>query len=272
MKHNKKRNTAFIYEALTRELTSAIVKKNIDRKAKIVSILKEYYGPSSILSSELRLYLVLLETINLQLPIAERILQETKTAYKLLDENNIFKTQSELIGVINKDLGADTWNSFVPNFKSLASVNAIFNSKTSVKQRVLFEQAAVDRMSAEALSSREASLQPIDNLTYNSFIRKFNDKYGNLLQEQKDLLNQYIASFADEGFELRLYLNEELSRLKGILGEFEKNDFPPLIEEKVGGVETYLESFRRREFTDQDLQKILKTQQLVQELEAHDHN
>ena len=30
MKHNKKRNTAFIYETLTRELTKAIVDKNAE--------------------------------------------------------------------------------------------------------------------------------------------------------------------------------------------------------------------------------------------------
>ena len=35
MKHNKKRNTAFIYETLSRELTKAIVDKN-DNKKKVV--------------------------------------------------------------------------------------------------------------------------------------------------------------------------------------------------------------------------------------------
>ena len=33
MKHNKKRNIAFIYEALSRELTRAIVEKNFTRRA-----------------------------------------------------------------------------------------------------------------------------------------------------------------------------------------------------------------------------------------------
>ena len=43
MKHNKKRNTAFIYETLTRELTKAIVEKNAARKNKTISILKEFF-------------------------------------------------------------------------------------------------------------------------------------------------------------------------------------------------------------------------------------
>ena len=34
----------------------------------------------------------------------------------------------------------------------------------------------------------------------------------------------------------------------------------------------YLEGFRKREFTDTDLNKVLKTQELAQELIANDHN
>jgi len=36
MKHNKKRNTAFLYECLIKELTKTIVRKEIDKKEKIV--------------------------------------------------------------------------------------------------------------------------------------------------------------------------------------------------------------------------------------------
>jgi len=34
MKHNKKRNTAFLYESLIKELTKAIVRKQTDPKNK----------------------------------------------------------------------------------------------------------------------------------------------------------------------------------------------------------------------------------------------
>ena len=43
MKHNKKRNTAFIYETLTRELTQAIVEKNAARKNKTISPIVSYF-------------------------------------------------------------------------------------------------------------------------------------------------------------------------------------------------------------------------------------
>ena len=40
-KHNKKRNSAFLYEALVQELTKSIVSKNTEQKKKIVKIIKE---------------------------------------------------------------------------------------------------------------------------------------------------------------------------------------------------------------------------------------
>jgi hypothetical protein len=154
----------------------------------------------------------------------------------------------------------------------LASISAIFNTKTAVKKKVLFEQAIVDRMSTSPMELASTELKPIDSLAYNSFIQKFNKRYGTLIQEQKDLLSRYITSFADDGFELRLYLNEELSRLKASLDKAAKSTLEPLISQRVGEVTEYLEGFRKREFTDADLNKVLKTQELVQELATNDHN
>ena len=41
VKHNKKRNTAFLYESLVKELTKAIVRQQEERKGKIIKIIKE---------------------------------------------------------------------------------------------------------------------------------------------------------------------------------------------------------------------------------------
>jgi len=270
MKHNKKRNTAFIYETLSRELTKAIVEKDALKRQKVLSILKEYFSHDKPLAIQLEFYSVLLETSNIHQKVAERLLHETKAAHDHLDESTIFDAQSQIITAINKGIGQDVWGNFVPNFKSLASVDAIFSSRTSVKKRVLFEQAIVDRMSAKTEGRDDQDLKPLDNLTYNSFIQKFNEKYTDLLQEQKDLLNQYITSFGDDGFELRLYLNEELSRLKRVLAEQASADLAPLLVTKINDVVDYLEVFRRRDFTVGDLNKVLKTQELVQELATND--
>ena len=55
-KHNKKRNTAFLYEVLVKELTKNVVEKNESKKQLIVSMLKEHFSKGTILHSELNLY------------------------------------------------------------------------------------------------------------------------------------------------------------------------------------------------------------------------
>tara|TARA_R110002012_G_scaffold315544_1_gene529460 strand:+ start:146 stop:958 length:813 start_codon:yes stop_codon:yes gene_type:complete len=270
MKHNKKRNTAFIYETLARELTKAIVDKAADRKAAVVGIIKEHFGSASILAEELNLYRILLETRNIQEKVAERMMQETKQAHARLSGQEVFTAQSSVIAAINKQLGQDVWANFVPNFKSLASVNAIFNTKSSVKSKVLFEQAIVEAMSTKIPLAEANKLDSLDNLTYSSFVRKFNEKYTTLLGEQKDLLNQYITSFADEGFELRVYLNEELQRLKDLVESATESATETLMVQKLTEVGEYLEGFRKRDFADTDLNKVLKTQELVRELSVND--
>ena len=49
LKHNKKRNTAFVYEALVREATVAILKEDNERKEKAVSIIKKHFHSQSVL-------------------------------------------------------------------------------------------------------------------------------------------------------------------------------------------------------------------------------
>ena len=66
----------------------------------------------------------------------------------------------------------------------------------------------------------KGEMVPIDNLVYKTFVEKFNKSYGDsLLGEQKSLLNNYIMSFADNGLQLKMFLNEEIPRLKNAVNE-----------------------------------------------------
>ena len=62
MKHNKKRNTAFLYECLIRELTKAIIKEEQERATKVKGLLREFFKKGKVLSFELDIYRSLMET------------------------------------------------------------------------------------------------------------------------------------------------------------------------------------------------------------------
>ena len=101
LKHNKKRNTAFVYEALVRELTQSVVKNNKNKQNKIVSIIKEHFGGDSLLKEELNLYKSIYETRLIEKNIAEKIVYHVKEKHDSLDKRKLFQEQSALISNFN---------------------------------------------------------------------------------------------------------------------------------------------------------------------------
>jgi hypothetical protein len=53
-------------------------------------------------------------------------------------------------------------------------------------------------------------------LTYRVLLEKFNDKYKNLLPEQKNILRQFITS-VNSSQKLRTMVNEELNKIKDLV-------------------------------------------------------
>jgi len=273
LKHNKKRNTAFVYEALVRELTESVVKNNKNKQNKIVSIIKDHFTKGSALNEELNLYKTIYETKDVEKNIAEKIVVEVKQKYNSLDKRNLFVEQSALINKINKTLSNKIFSNFVPNYKSIASVYSIFQDALPIKDRVLLEENIVDQMSSSVVVKEEAQ-QPIDSLVYSTFVDKFNQEYSESLNEgQKTLISHYISSFADNGIELKVYLNEEIARLKDKLAEaktIEEGKENPVMSDKLSKVYTILEETKDRPIDTETLEVVLKTQDLLEEIENND--
>jgi hypothetical protein len=271
LRHNKKRNTAFIFEALVKEMTKSVMKKNSDKKKKIAGIIKEHFRSGSILGQELRLYQSVIEEGSFDsINTAERVLQETKRQYSFLDKEQIFNEQSKVINKINKILSKDVFTNFVPNYKSLASAYQIFNQEMPPKNRVLLENKLLEGI--VSTTKAVADKFPSDTLVLKNFIKKFNSEYSEkLFEEQKNLLNNYITSFVDNGIDFKIFLNEELGRLKQEIRnarDLEEIETSPEMLDKTEKVLEFVESFREKKIDDKSIEKILKIQKLVRELQT----
>jgi hypothetical protein len=266
MKHNKKRNTALVFESLVKEITAAIIKNDEVRKNKAVAIVKKHFNPDSELRQHLECYKSLYENQGLSIEVCEKILKEVNIAARLIDPTGLFKQQTALINDINKELDPTVFNNFVPNYKSLATIDQIFNPRTRPKTKVMLESKIIENMSKGLV---EESSETVDSLTLTTFINKFNEKYSDsLLEEQKELLNYYITSFVDNAVELKMFLNEELGRLTNEINSATDDD----LKEKAVLINEKLNSFQATEINDTVLLTVLKTQQLVKELnDAGDH-
>ena len=270
LKHNKKRNTAFLYEALVKEITKAVVDKDIEKKNILVSMVKEHFAPGTALRKELDLVKVLCETKHVDVYTAERLVTESKKEYDTLDQKQIFEEQSQIINKVNKTVGKHTFNNFVPNYKHLATISQLFGGGTTIKQRVLLERALIGTMASKpGKASKSKEMPHVDKLVFKTVIENFNKKYSDeLLTEQKDLLNKYIVSSLGTGVEFKVYMNEEIDRLKEEVSSLnEKQVFNNNgdLKEKLSEVKETLRRFQTKRIDTGMIEKVMQIQELIKE-------
>jgi len=270
IKHNKKRNTIFLYEALVRELTKATVEKDQIKREAVLSIVREHFNHETILGREVKIYKNILQTKDAKQNVAEKILSESKIEYSILNKKQIFTEQSQMISKINKELSKDVFTTFVPNYKNLATLHQVFNNlNLPAKDRVLLEEEALQLMVEAPKELEKKELRHIDSLVFKSFVERFNEEYVGLLEEQKTLLSNFISSGIDNDLEFQIYLNTEIGRLKEELsvakGSKEFIEDSEMIQ-KANQVLKILEGFSQRPLEDGDLKKILKIQELAREI------
>ena len=237
-------------------------------KKKTINLIKKYFTEGSPLRKELECYRSLTQSTKLAPELATRILKEAVRQRKLLDNSVLFKTQSQLIKDINVELKSGVFNNFVPNYKNLATIAQIFSQNSPPATQVMLENKVIEQMT---LTEQIPEAHPeVDNVLYRKFVEKFNTKYDTeLLGEQKELLSYYIASFADNATELKMFLNEEIGRLKEQLTD-------ALTEENIGADNQMVEktqtiiqrlnSFATAGISEKVLLTVLQTQQLVKEI------
>ena len=274
IKHNKKRNTAFVFESLLREATVAIIKGDTDKQHKVVQIIKKHFTADSELKKHLECYRSLYENQSLNAQISEKILTEAKMASRLIDPHGLFKSQTELINDINTTLSPSVFNNFVPNYKTLATIDQIFCDKLPPKTRVMLESTIVENMTKNA--PENVANEEIDNTTVSCFVGKFNEKYSETLsEEQKQLLSHYITSFTDNAVSLKMFLNEEIVRLKKVITESSTDEMfteDAEMKQKASQIIEKLEGFKKAQINDDILLTVLKTQELVKEMSNGSNN
>ena len=152
----------------------------------------------------------------------------------------------------------------------MASVYSIFYEKLPVHDRVLLEERIVGQMSSSVDHPTEDIKEPIDNIVYKTFTEQFNKEYSEgLLEEQKELLTRYISSFSDNSLSLKIFLNEEVGRLRGILETSRTKELVtsnPDIDKKITEVLEILESYKKVAINEDMMEEVLKIQKLAAEL------
>ena len=128
----------------------------------------------------------------------------------------------------------------------------------------------VELLSREDVEEKE--MVHVDNLTYKTFVNKFNETYDRTLrEEQKELLTNYITSFSDNGLGLKSYLNEEIGRLKeSVDAEIVGNNNNALTE-NFQKVRAKLDDYAQSPLNQQIIEEIFYIQDLIAEVKRNGH-
>jgi hypothetical protein len=259
-KHNKKRNAGILYETLIREFSKAKMAKDDATATCIKEMIRQFFHKGTELNRELSIYREVLECNDMNQEEFEKFLQEAKLEYAKINRKRLNDQKSSLISKINKDLSPSVFQNFVPSYRSLATIHQIFNS-TSIKKRMMLEQKLINATCQP--QEKIAELEHVDELVYRLFVKKFNEKYSSMLNEQKAFLSRYVRSLDGNGVEFKFYLNEELGRIKQELQEH----FAHLsCGNKVQQLHETLEGYRNEDITQEMIGTILVTYEILSEI------
>ena len=273
-KHNKKRNTAFLFEALIKEMAKSVVDGNQERQVKIAGLIKRHFQKRGILYKDLQTYMTIINLKEAEENFAKRILAEVRRDRDKLDRKKVFSEQSRLIKKINVELGQSIYTNFVPNYKTMATIAQLFSDNVSASEKILLEDKIIEEMTRAELKSEKEIMEHIDSIAYKTFTNKFNKTYaGKLHEEQQKVVSRYIFSVSDNGVSLKTYLNEEIERLRNRVEKSLKTEEVSSDENMVNKTKQvleFLDSLKNTKLDERVIKKIMQIQELVREVESNE--
>lgn len=236
VKHNKRRSTAIIFEMLVRHATSCLMEDKKDEVSKTLSIIKKFFNKGMVLAEELRAFRTLLNSHVKSSETAQKILNEVCKYSKSLSNQNIDKQKSLLIKDINHNLDfKKVYDYRIPEYRTYATVQVLFNnSRTKGNpldniEKLKLEEQIVGRLTQGKIEEKVDMLKVnpgYNNIIHKFAIKRFTEKYQNLLSEdQKSLLTRYAVSMLSESDKsFKSFVLGEVDKIKQKLGNIKDEE------------------------------------------------
>lgn len=204
IKHSKFKNTAMLFELLTRQITSDIISSN---ESVAIQILKKYFNKNTELIKEYRLYKTLCDERLKSDTKANMLIEAVLKARRGLNKNKLNNEKYELIKSLKENFDIDTFfQTKVQNYKLLASVYKVFeyneleNPVEITKSRITILENITSKTNNSVITEDVAiASEPkeVRLMAYKYLVEKFNAKYSNLSESQKVLLREYIENVSN---------------------------------------------------------------------------
>lgn len=276
LKHNKLRNTGLLFELLVRQITTDTLS---NKESKAVDILKKNFNNTAI-AREYKIYKALISNKNLSEAKANIVIDAAIEAHKKINKGTLNSQKYQLISQIRENYNLDDFfKTKIENYKTLASIYMLFemyqSDKIDPEKEVKYKFTIMEDICS---GLKEQKKDPVMEeyagmdrgtkaLVYKLMIQKFNEKYTELNESQKNLLKEYISNISTpETF--KQFVNEEFARLKNKLTALNKNVKDEVRSVKIQEVISIMREIpASRQVSDLDMENLLYFYELEKELE-----
>ena len=278
IKHSKYKNTGILFELLVRQVTSDTLNGG---QSSALNIIKKYFVKSE-LGKELKLYETLSKTNKVTEAKANILIQTILESSKRLNRSSLRRQKYNLINEIKEHYDLDEFfKTKLTNYKPYAALYTLIEAEyttdsTNPTQLIdnkftLLEHLSTsivnpEKVKDEVLQEFQTYDKDIRMLTYKILLEKFNGKYSNLYESQKEVLKEFITS-VDSTPKLRTFYNNRIQQLKEELAIINKNVTDKAVQIKLNEVlPLIVEVDKTQPIRNENIVDLLQYCELVEEL------
>jgi len=281
IKHSKFRNTGLIFELLVKQIAADTLN---GKDSAAVTILKNFYSNKSSLAKEYKLYEFIVKNKNVSQSKAEAIVSTITEVSRKLDQKTLKAQKYELISAIKESYDVNEFFGMqVRDYKPLAALYCLLeaqNNDNLINPQVLIDNKTtiLEHLTSAPQNEEEVKDTLIEEyskydkdlklLTFKILLEKFNDKYKNLLPEQKNILKEFITSVNSQS-RLRTLVNEEMNKIASAVRNLSAKVKNEVVKIKLDEVAKSIKPLSNKDrITDNHLVNLMQYYDLVNELKS----
>ena len=281
VKHSKFRNTGLIFELLVKQVAADILN---NKESAAVKILKRHFAANTALAKEYRLYEFIIKNVNISQSKAEAIVSTITEVSRKLNQKSLKTQKYDLISDIKDNYNVDEFFGMqVRDYKPLAALyclleaqnntelvdpQVLIDNKTTILEHLTSEPQKEEDVKDTLIEEYSKYDKDLKLLTFKILLEKFNDKYKNLLPEQKNILKEFITSVNSQS-RLRTLVNEEMTKITQSVKTLSKKVKDEVVKIKLDEVVKMIKPLSNKErITDNHLINLMQYYDLVNELKT----
>ena len=280
IKHNKFKNTGILFELLTRQITADIMS---NKESAAVNIVKKYFSRGEI-AKEYKLYQTLTKAVSLNEVKAESIINSTVKLSERINRTALRKEKYNLIKEIKENYDLEEFfKAKIHNYKAQASIynlieaqvstefvnpSFIIENKITLLEFLTKQQVDKDKVENQLMEEYASQDKATRALISKIMIEKFNQKYSELLPEQRDVLKTYINNISNT-VSLREYVNKSFDSIKKSLDNLKGKVKDQRTQIKLNELSSIIKPLDKTESVkDEDILNLLQFHELLHEIKT----